>query len=75
MTGKLSRFAMSRLIEDLSSSTYMLSISLTTNLGRRRLYNYPNYNVNTIIIYRQVAKELQVEVEYVQSIFAVSYIV
>ena len=36
VTGRDSRLAMSRLMEDFSSSKYMLSISLTTNFGNLR---------------------------------------
>ena len=38
VTGTLSRFAISRLTEDLSSSMYVLSISLTTNRGHARRF-------------------------------------
>ena len=38
VTGKLSRFAMSRLTEAFSSSMYMLSISFTTKRGKLRFF-------------------------------------
>ena len=39
VTGRLSRFAIRRLMDDFSSSKCMLSISFTTNLGNLRRCN------------------------------------
>lgn len=44
-TGRLSRFAISRLIDDLSSSTYIISMSLDMNLGNFLSYQVYSSNV------------------------------
>lgn len=46
-TGRLSKFAISRLIDDLNSSTYIISMSLDTNLGNFLSYQVYPGNVLT----------------------------
>jgi len=53
VTGTLSRFAINKLTDDLSSSMYVLSISLTTNRGQaRRFCNHKHRRTVSVGRYR-----------------------